>query len=232
VTIVTGMWWRVLGVAVVLLAAGVVGGYAVADRSTGEPASSTTLEPIPAVSPSVPTPPVYDVRPDPEADPLEPGLPSSETELRITKRGPGVSVLIPDDWLQNRLPDSQTWNFSPPINTKNTYGLRVQLMIGQRLAATVAKATRIAALQSAEEQGNIVDLEISNQTDTTFEASYIADGYLRVTMEQWVADENGTAYADLAVTGRSRDREGLRDLLARTTESVQYLDPLPPKNRG
>jgi hypothetical protein len=36
----------------------------------------------------------------------------------------------------------------------------------------------------------------------------------------------------VAVTGRSRDREGLRDLLARTTESVAYLDALPPKNKG
>jgi hypothetical protein len=33
----------------------------------------------------------------------------------------------------------------------------------------------------------------------------------------------------VAVTGRTRDTEGLRDLLARTAGSVEYLDPLPPK---
>ena len=34
------MWWRVLGVALVLLVAGVAGGYAVADRTAEEPARS------------------------------------------------------------------------------------------------------------------------------------------------------------------------------------------------
>jgi hypothetical protein len=223
------MWWRVLGVAIVLLGVGVVGGYALADRTASEPARSTALDPVPAASPAVPTPPVYDVKPDPEAEALQPGIPSTAQELRITKRGAGVSALIPDDWIPNRLPESQTWNFSPPINTSNTYTLRIQLMIGQRLAATVAKTARIAALESAEADGHILGLDVTNETPTSFEATYITDDYLRVTMEQWVADANGTAYADVAVTGRTRDTEGLRDLLARTAGSVEYLDPLPPK---
>ena len=64
--IVNGMWWRALGVAAVLLCVGVAGGYAVADRNQEDPVSSGSPVPIPAESPAVPTPPVYDVLPDPD----------------------------------------------------------------------------------------------------------------------------------------------------------------------
>ncbi len=223
------MWWRALGVAAVLLCVGVAGGYAVADRTTDKPSQDTAVEPVPAVSPAVPTPPEFDVRPDPTAEALLPDLPNHEEDLRITKRGPGISIFVPDDWRSARLPDSQTWNFAPDINIKNTYMLRANLMIGQRLAVTVAKTARLAALESAEDDGNIEGLEITAETDDSFEATYIVEGYLKVTMESWVADDAGTAYADIAVTGRTVDEEGLRDLLARSVETVQYLDPLPPK---
>lgn len=226
------MWWRTLGVAFVLLCVGVAGGYAVADHSSEEPSNSDVLDPVPAVSPAVPTPPEFDILPDPTAEALQPDLPNHAEELRITKRGAGASVLVPDGWLQTRLPESQTWTFAPAINVKNTYGMRVNLMIGQRLAVTVAKTARIAALESAADDGNIEGLEITAETDDSFEATYIDQGYLRVTMERWVADENGTAYADVAVTGRTVDQEGLRDLLARTVESAQYLEPLPPKEKA
>ncbi|MDX6371794.1 MAG: hypothetical protein QOD98_782, partial [Nocardioidaceae bacterium] len=92
------MWWRALGVAAVLLCVGVAGGYAVADRDQQGPARSDTLAPITAVSPSVPTPPVYDVFPDPTAAPLDPGVETETKELRITKRGAGVSVEVPVGW--------------------------------------------------------------------------------------------------------------------------------------
>jgi hypothetical protein len=220
------MWWRVLGVAVVLLCVGVAGGYAVADRTAGRPASSDVLEPVPAVSPSVPTPPAFDVLPDPDAEPLQPDLPSHPEELRVTRRGAGASVLVPDGWRQSRLDSGQTWTFVPEINRLNTYGLRVDLMVTQRLAADVAKVARIAALESAEANGHIEGLEVTAETGESFEATYIDQGYRRVTMERWVAHDDGTAYVDVAVTGRVVDTEGLRDLLARTARSVSYLEPL------
>ena len=226
------MWWRALGVAIVLLAVGVVGGYALADRTADEPSSSDVLDPVPAVSPSVPTPQEFDVLPDPTAAALEPDLPNHEEELRITKRGAGAALLVPDGWLQTRLPNSQTWTFAPAINIKNTYSMRVDLMIGRRLAVPVAKSTRIAALESAEDEGNIEGLQITAETDDSFEARYISGGYLKVTMERWVADDDGLAYADVAVTGREVDQQGLRDLLARTVESARYLEPLPPRQKS
>ncbi len=224
------MWWRALGVAVVLLCAGVVGGYAVADRSEDHPQSSDLLEPLPAVSPAVPTPPAFDVVPDPTEPPLAPDLPNHEEELRTTKRGPGISIFVPDGWRSSRQPSSQTWTYVPASNVKNTYILRVELKIGDRLAVRVAKDARLLALQSALDDGNITNLQISAETDNSFRASYIdAGGFLRVTMERWVGDSNGTAYAEIAVTGRTVDEEGLGDLLARSVETVHYLDALPAK---
>jgi hypothetical protein len=224
------MWWRALGVAVVLLCAGVAGGYAVADRTQHEPVGSTTLAPITAVSPAVPTPPAFTVVPDPTEPPLAPDQPNHEEQLRTTARGPGISIFVPDDWRSTRQPDSRTWTFVPASNVKNTYILRVELRIGDRLDVSVAKTARMLALQSALEDGNITNLQISAETDSSFRASYIdAGGFLRVTMERWVGDSNGTAYADIAVTGRTVDEEGLADLLARSVESVHYLEALPPK---
>jgi hypothetical protein len=225
------MWWRTLGVAVVLLCVGLAGGYALADRASDAPATSRTLQPVPAVSPAVPTPPQFEILPDPTAEALGPDLPNHEEELRITRRGAGASLVVPDGWLQSRLPDSQTWSYAPEINTKNTYGMRVSLMIGQRLAITVAKTARLAALQSAEDDGNIEGLEITAQTDDSFQATYILEGYLKVTMERWVAGDDGLAYADIAVTGRTVDQEGMGDLLARAVESARYLEPLPPEEK-
>jgi hypothetical protein len=217
------MWWRALGVAVVLLCVGVAGGYAVADRSTDEPTRSDTLEPVPAVSPAVPTPLAHEVLEDPPEPALLPDLPHHEESLRVRPRRAGVSLQVPDDWRMVRQPNSNTWTFAVPGNSVNTYGLRVTLMVGQNMAVSVAKTARLAALASAVDEGNLFDLDVTAETPDSFEASYLDGGYLRLTMERWLAFEGELAYVDVAVTGRSVDEEGLRDLLARTTDSMQEI---------
>src|SRR4051812_11596712 len=96
------MWWRALGVALVLLGLGGVIGYAVADDAEEQPQEGSAAAPLVGVSPSVPTPPVYDVFPDPTAAPLEAGVETATRELRITRRGAGVSLLVPVEWEMNR----------------------------------------------------------------------------------------------------------------------------------
>src|SRR4051794_5222536 len=223
------MWWRALGVAAVLLCVGVAGGYAVAAHSTDEPSTSHGLEPVPAVSPAVPTPPEREVLPDPDTDPLEPDLPSSPVDLRIGPRAAGVTVDIPDGWTSNRITDTNMWNFVKPGNPLNTYTLRVAIVRGQNVSISAAKEGRIAALEEAEANGGLEDFEITAQTGDTFEATYLDGGYLRVTMEKWVSFDDTHAYAEAAVTGRTVDEEGLRDLLSRTIDSMQELPPKPPK---
>jgi hypothetical protein len=231
--IVTSMWWRVLGVAIVLLGVGVVGGYAVADRTAEEPGhSGSSPTPVPAVSPSVPTPPALNIRPDPDTDALEPDLPSAPVDLRLDRRAAGVTVNVPLGWTNHRVENTNMWNFVKPGNPENTYTLRINIVRGLNVSVSVAKAGRIAALQEADANGGLSNFEVTAQTPDTIEATYIDGGYLRVTMETWVSFDGAHAYASAAVTGRSVDREGLRDLLTRAIDSMQELPPKPPKGAG
>lgn len=223
------MWWRALGVALVLLVLGFAGGYAVADRNQEEPVASDSLEPVPAVSPAVPTPAEHSVRTDPTTPALEPGLPSSPVDLRVGPRAAGVRVNIPDGWTMSRIADTNMWNFVQPDNPLNTYTLRVNIVRGQNVSITAAKAGRIAALEEADENGGLDEFEITAETPDAFEGTYIDGGYLRVTMEQWVSFDGSHAYAEAAVTGRTADQEGLRDLLTRTIDSMEELPPKPKK---
>jgi hypothetical protein len=222
------MWWRAIGVAVVLLCVGVAGGYAVADRMRDEPARTTTAEPVPAVSPAVPTPPQVPVLPDPETDPLATGLPSAPVDLRLGRRSLGVTVNVPLGWQENRPEDTSFWTFAGPDNTRNTYSLRVTIVRGANVSLAVAKANRIAALEDADANGGIAEFTVTAQTGDTFEASYVDGGYFRLTMETFVSFDGSHAYASAAVTGRQVDEVGMRDLLTRTVESMQEL---PPKGR-
>jgi hypothetical protein len=208
----------------VLLCVGLAGGYAVADRSMDGPSPSDVLDPVPAVSPAVPTPPTHEILPDPTEPALLPDLPHHEETLRVRPKRAGVSLQVPDDWRIVRQPNSNTWTLAQPGNSLNTYGLRVTLLVGQNLAVGVAKTGRLAALASAEDEGNILELEVTAETADSFEAAYLDHGYLRLTMERWVAFDGDTAYVDVAVTGRSVDEEGLRDLLTRTADSMQEVE--------
>lgn len=218
------MWRRVLGGGV-LLAVGLAAGYVVADRTAEEPARSRAVDPVPAVSPAVPTPPPRELLPDPDTEALQPDLPSTATELRVSARGAGVSVAVPDGWTMKRIADTSMWSFVKPGNPLNTYTLRVAIVRGQNVSITVAKAARIAALEEAQRNGGIEDFEPTAETEDTFEATYVEQGYLRVTMEKWVSFDGAHAYAEAAVTGRNVDTEGLRDLLARTVGSMTELPP-------
>ncbi len=226
------MWWRGLGVAVVLLCAGVAGGYAVADHSEPAPTRSGTLEPVPAESPAVPTPPEQTYLPDPGTDPLAPDLPSSPQDLRLSRRGMGVTVDIPDGWRQNQVTDSNFWNFVEPGNPFYTYLLRVTMARGQNVSISIAKASRIAALEESDSNpdGTVKDFDVTVERDDTFEATYTSGGYLRVTMEKWVSFDGSHAWASVSVTGRTVDEEGLRDLLNRTIDSMQPIEAGTPDN--
>lgn len=216
------MWWRALGVAVVLLAAGVAGGYAVADRTAEEPADSSTLEPVPGVSPAVPTPEVHPVLPDPAADPLEPDVPTHPVVLRLPHRGAGVIAQVPDGWRIN--PSGDTWTFAKEGNPTNTFGLRIQLLFGQRQSISVVKGARLAALEQAVEQGNMFELTVTDETEDAFQATYIDDDdYFRVTMERFRAFTSDMAYVVVAATGRDEDLEGVRDLVSRTADTLVEL---------
>ncbi|QIG45384.1 hypothetical protein G5V58_23870 [Nocardioides anomalus] len=218
------MWWRALGVAVVLLAVGVAGGYAVGQRA--EPERRSAADPAPLPASPLPTPEQFEVLPDPDDPALEPGLPGEVRDLRLTKRGAGVSIQAPVGWTENKQPNSDTWTYIA-TNVSNTYSLRVNVLIGQHQSPEVAKTARVTALESSEADENLQDLQFTAETADSLEATYIFEGHRKVTAERFVGDDNNIAIADIAVTGRVVDTEGIRDLLAKVADSVTYLEPVP-----
>ncbi|WP_028650135.1 hypothetical protein [Nocardioides halotolerans] len=220
------MWWRALGVAVVLLCAGVAGGYAVADRGQPEPTGSSTLAPMPAVSPSVPTPVAPTYAPDPDDPAMHAtGLATETLRLRRDTTGAGVKVDIPVGWRSSH-PSDNLWNFVDPEASTGTYLLRVTIQTGANVSVSGAVAQRIALLELTEDDGNIADFTVLSQTGDTLIASYVEGDHLRYTTERWVSFDGKTAYASVAVTGREVDQQGLNDLLGR---AISSLRPLAPK---
>jgi hypothetical protein len=223
------MWWRALGAVLVLLCVGVAGGYAVADRSEEEPSPGGTPTPVTAVSPAVPTPDAPSYAPDPDYPPLTTTvLPTEPVKLRPDPEGAGVRVDIPVGWRSNRPASTDFWNFVPPgDDTQGTYVLRVNIDRGANHSIGAAMAGRIAALEETASQGHIEDFEVTAQTGDTFEASYVDNGHLRLTIERWVSFDGSNAYASVAVTGRQVDEAGLGPLLTRTVTSMRELPPKP-----
>jgi hypothetical protein len=217
------MRWRTLGVAVALLAVGAAVGYAVADRTAPEPAVGSAVQPVPAVSPAIPTPVALNIRPDPDTPALESDLPSAPEDLRLERGAAGVTVNIPDGWTENRVQDTNMWNFVKTGNPENTYTLRINIVRALNVSVSAAKTGRIAALEEADANGGLSEFEVTTETEDTLEATYIDGGYLRLTMETWVSFDGAHAYVSAAVTGRTVDEEGLRDLLSRTVDSMVAL---------
>ena len=224
------MWWRVLGVAVVLLCVGVAGGYAVAQRDQPEPVHSDTLEPVPAVSPAVPTPAAPTYAADPEIPPLTTaGLATETVPLRLDPGGAGVRVAVPVGWPSNRPEGKDFWTFVEPSDFKYTYSLRVKILTGGTASKKAAMGARIAELMDADANGAISDFKVTVQTDDTFEATYVDDGHLRFTTERFVSFSGSEASASVAVTGREADEPGMGDLLSQTVTSLREL---PAKASG
>ena len=223
------MWWRALGVSVVLLCVGVAGGYAVADRDQRSPSTSPTPQPVPAVSPSVPAVAEPSYEPDPDDPPLPTaGVTLEPVPLRLDPQGAGVRVDVPVDWRSSH-PSGNLWNFANPEASAGTYLLRVTIQNGANVSVPGAVAQRIAVLELTEQDGNISDFTVTNQTGDTLIATYVEGDHLRFTTERWVSFDGSTAYASVAVTGREVDQQALNALLGRIINSLR---PLAPKAVG
>jgi hypothetical protein len=209
---------RALGLVLLMLVVGLAGGFAFAEMSHEEPRTASHATPVPA-EPSVPTPSTPEVLPDPDVPPLAVSLPTRATHLSTGKHGFGLTVDQPVGWRRNQL--AETWTWAVPTNPTNTYLLRVSILAGGHQSVAVAKAARLSAFADAVAEGNLSDFTVESQTPDTFIATYVNDGYRRVTMERIVSfDQGDSAYAVAAVTGRQVDREGLTDLVQRTADSM------------
>ena len=95
-------------------------------------------------------------------------------------------------------------------------------MVSQHETIKATQAARIAALDGATQR-----FRVERQTDDAMIATYVYDDYRRLTIHRWITFDdpdpgggNGSTYAEIAATGRVRDRLGLADLVDRAAEAA------------
>lgn len=204
---------RGLGVALLLALLGAAAGYGLGGLFREAPASIDAT-PLAASSPSFPTDPPVDVRPDPDLPALEPSLRTKPE--RVGSTAFGVTVPVPDGWARTDT-DLVESKWAPPGAPLNTYLLRVKIVSGQRLAIDNALEQRRGALESV-----VTEFDLEYQTSDTFVATYVNDGYRRLAMERFLSlDGSDNAFVTVAVIGRLSDREGLNVLLGRVSAGAR-----------
>ena len=213
------MAWRGIGALLLLAVAGGGAGFGASALADQPPPSSGIPQPLAATGPSYPHDPPIQLFPDPDIPALSPALPSRRARLGTAPFD--LSIAVPRGWTRVDLAGNEaTWAVA--TNPLNTYVLRVEIVISQHETIAATKAARIRALDSAT-QG----FELESETDEGFAATYVKDGYRRLTYHRWVTFDDpdpgqgqGTTYAEIATTGRLPDRTGLADLLDRVADGA------------
>ena len=209
------MRWRGPVVVLVLLAVGIVGGYAVAAATDGSAHSSGAAEPAEARNPSLPADPRGTLRPAPDYPALEPGV--ALVDATIGANGFETTFSVPRGWNEIAVASNESkWKRSGAPN--NTYILRVEQIFGQRETLEQAAAAWAARLIETQDHPVIVE-----QRPGYLEYTAVSDertarrGFVR-----WL-DLTGSGFAELevAATGRERDAAGTRDLVDRVAESAR-----------
>ena len=207
---------------VALLALGAGGGY-VAEHTLPEPVRAEQ-QPVPAASPAHPAD--DGVREDPDIPPLDP-----EVELTEAALGTGrhrVLVPVPVDWERYVLSDDES-RWAVPDNLSGTYSVRVKALQG-KVPLRRLLADRKASLPG---DGSISDLRIieSDESTALLVASFVhvETGFRKVTVVRWLNFHGGaTGNLEIAWTGRERDEDGMRRLLARMADGA-HPAPRPPE---
>ncbi|WP_182524945.1 hypothetical protein [Nocardioides dongkuii] len=208
---------RGLVAALALALVGLAAGYGVGALRGGEPGTIPVAAPLPAASPAYPRDPEVTVRPDPDFPTLERNLPVRP--VRLGEPPFDLRLLVPRGWIRSdaTMGASQWYPPPGPDLTENTYFLRVRFVASLFTGVEEARDARIEALGSAS---GISELDVESRSADTFVATYVSEGYRRVTMERFVTDgRSGNAFASIAVIGREEDRDGLTSLLEAVTST-------------
>lgn len=211
---------RRLGLLVLVAALGVGAGYSVAALVEDDsPQRIDTAAPVLASKPSVPSTPKVKVLEDPDEPPLEANL--TTRPEKIGERPFEVRVPVPNGWVRsNPAPGQWRW-YPPPGDDRNTYFIRITQIKINFQAVPVALAQRIRALETAD---SVQEFDLESSTDDTFVASYVSEGYRRITWETFLStDGDEVAELSIAVIGRERDRDGLAALLPRLKAGVSAV---------
>lgn len=214
------MGLRALGMLLTLTVLGGVAGWAWADAAASPRRSGDTPQPLAASRPALPYTPPEKTKPDPDVEPVPASMAYHQEEFGTPRRG-GVLVEVPDGWVREVFDDPRTVRWSPP-DAPGSGGYVVRLTLAQENRTLVQKvATRPVEL---EQQSGLTDLEVLSTSPDTLIASFILDGYRRLTVIRWVSlDGDGLVDVEIAASGRLLDRPGLEALVVEMAGSLERL---------
>ncbi|HEV2796704.1 MAG TPA: hypothetical protein VGV65_03720 [Nocardioides sp.] len=207
------MTWRGPTVLTLLLALGVGGGFgaswALGEHATGRGAAAPL-----AASPSLPVDPVPELLPDPEFDPLQPGI--ELVEQRVGTGDFGLSLEVPSGWrfTTNSLTE---WQWRPRDFKTFGYYMRVEQVISNRRSIDWTLDRRIDELVEDEQA-----VTVRSQGDGSLHYTYVTSNHLRHGYLTWL-DLTGSdnAQVEIAVTGRAADVPGMSELIDRVADSMR-----------
>ena len=199
-----GVRWSVLAL---LLAVGVVGGYATSSLLDQRPAASGPARPVAAASPSVPVDPPPELEPDPDTPALEGDV---ETRLaEVGARGFEVTVPVPVGWARTDSTATEA-KWVVPDHPANTYRLRIEVTSGENTLMDAMVEERVEDLLRVEEGLTVLD-----RGPDAIEFTYVAADHLRHGLVRWLdLSGSGEAELEIALTGREVDVPGMRELMA------------------
>ncbi|MGZ5399561.1 MAG: hypothetical protein ACXWDL_01860 [Nocardioides sp.] len=213
---------------VLLLLAVLVGGAAgwvTAERTSGPVVSDTAPRPV-AADPALPFSPPEKVKPNPDLAPLSETLPMHDERVGTPRDG-GIVVPVPSGWEMTTFADDRQAKWSLPDGPAGGYALRVQILDENR---TVSQKVAVRPLE-LEADDSVSDLEIVETSFDTLTASFIFDGYRRLTVIRWVSFSGGLVDVEIAATGRLVDEGGMEALVARIAQEVRP-QPLPERKQA
>ncbi len=220
---------RTLGSILALALLGGVAGWTWAESAAEPRRTGAAPQPVAASGPALPYTPPEKTRPNPDDDPLAPSLSFHPEEFGAAQRG-GVVVDVPDGWLQTTYSDRRTVTWKPS-NAPGSGGYVVRLTLAQENRTLEQKvATRPIEL---EQQAGLTDLEVLGTSLDTLTASFILDGYRRLTVIRWVSlDGDGLVDVEIAATGRLVDQAGLESLVLEMSGSLERRSDDGPQKPG
>lgn len=209
----------ILAALVTCVLLGAVAGWALVTLTRTDPSRAETAQPLTASGPRLPT----QAPEEPYADDV--ALPTLQPKLdyrpiRIGSDAYAWRGTVPRGWLTTVIgPNENT--YVPPDSEGGGYGLRLELVLGQRLSPQALVDQRLVAFRSLFE-----DVHVLLKTADTIKMSYRDPqaNWLRFNTFRWIPDANGTAAVEVSVAGREQDLPGLDDLLETVSASVRPAD--------
>jgi hypothetical protein len=209
---------RATGVAVLLAALGVAGGYAYAGLHASSPDGTGAGAPAQASGPAYPTTAQLDLLPESDLPPLAEDVPL--VPAKLGPPGTGITLMVPEGWDRiNATNGTVGARWTAPGNPPGSYSVRVTLVTTTQnpLAMVAGKIPQLKL------DTHLTYLKFIEQTINTLVFTYVYDGDYRIEqVDRFVSLTGGPADVEIATSGRLIDDPGMRALVSRMATQMAY----------